>query len=295
MASFAKNFQVVAPIGYGSEGPYRLPSTLFGYFAFSPQRDCTALPLYHCRLQKMYAMPPLNTTQSGTQPGTTPPHLMQCFVATIRRRHPPKRFRNHVYHLFYWQNLHHGSPAIAFSIMLLPPFSCEMDAGAEAGVEGVVFAACRAREVLVVEFTRLLANRGLARRQRRRLRVLYRGTSGRTGHRVPRRCACGLSRPRLAHLAFDVLVDTTPAISSAYRSDHVRRATHCFTTSSHGTPPQLTRAMLCTAARTPQSHEHVLVVSSSLLLSTTFTLSFFVFFGVLPFFFRLKSFQNLKS
>ena len=40
-----------------------------------------------------------------------------------------------------------------------------MDAGAEAGV---------AREVLVVEFTRLLANRGLTRRQRRRLRVLYR-------------------------------------------------------------------------------------------------------------------------
>ena len=49
-----------------------------------------------------------------------------------------------------------------------------MDAGAEAVVEGVVFAARRAREVLVVEFTRLLANRGLTRRQRRRLRVLYR-------------------------------------------------------------------------------------------------------------------------
>ena len=40
-----------------------------------------------------------------------------------------------------------------------------MDAGAEAGV---VFAARRAREV------RLLANRGLTRRQRRRLRVLFR-------------------------------------------------------------------------------------------------------------------------
>ena len=48
-----------------------------------------------------------------------------------------------------------------------------MDAGAEAGVEGVVFAARRAREVLVVEFTRLLS-RGLTRRQRRRLRVHYR-------------------------------------------------------------------------------------------------------------------------
>ena len=49
-----------------------------------------------------------------------------------------------------------------------------MDASAEAGVEGVVFAARGAREVLVVEFTRLLANRGLTRKQRRRLRVLYR-------------------------------------------------------------------------------------------------------------------------
>ena len=94
---------------------------------------------------------------------------MQCFVATVRRRHPPKRIRNHVYHsLSYWQNLHHGSSAIAFSILLLPPFSCVMDAGAEAGVEGVVFAARRGREV------RLLANNGLTRKQRRRLRVLYR-------------------------------------------------------------------------------------------------------------------------
>ena len=70
--------------------------------------------------------------------------------------------------LSYWQNLHHGSPAVAFSIPLLPPFSCVMDAGAEAGVEGVVFAGRRAREVLVVGFTRLLANRGLTRKQRRR-------------------------------------------------------------------------------------------------------------------------------
>ena len=43
-----------------------------------------------------------------------------------------------------------------------------MDAGAEAGAEGVVFAARRAWEV------RLLANRGLTRSQRRRLRVLFR-------------------------------------------------------------------------------------------------------------------------
>ena len=49
-----------------------------------------------------------------------------------------------------------------------------MDAVAEAGVEGVVFAAHGGREVLVVEIARLLANRGLTRRQRRRLPVLYR-------------------------------------------------------------------------------------------------------------------------
>ena len=49
-----------------------------------------------------------------------------------------------------------------------------MDAGAEAGVEGVVFAAHGAREVLVVEIARLLAYRGLTRRQRRRLPVLHR-------------------------------------------------------------------------------------------------------------------------
>ena len=34
LATSEKNFQVVAPIGYGSEGPYRLPSALFGYFVF---------------------------------------------------------------------------------------------------------------------------------------------------------------------------------------------------------------------------------------------------------------------
>ena len=96
LAPAEKHFQVVAPIGYGSGGPYRLPSALLD-ISFFPQRDCTALPWYHCLLQKMYAMPPLSTTQSGKLPGTTPPHLMQCFVAAVRRRHPPKRFRNHVY------------------------------------------------------------------------------------------------------------------------------------------------------------------------------------------------------
>ena len=35
--------------------------------------------------KKLYAMPLLNTTQSGKLPGTTPPCLMQCFVATVRR------------------------------------------------------------------------------------------------------------------------------------------------------------------------------------------------------------------
>ena len=41
-------------------------------------------------------------------------------------------------------------------------------------MEGVVFAAHGAREVLVVEIARLLANRGVTCRQRRRLPVLHR-------------------------------------------------------------------------------------------------------------------------
>ena len=41
----AKNVQVAAPIGCGSEGPYRLPSALFGYFVFP--RNETVL-LCHC-------------------------------------------------------------------------------------------------------------------------------------------------------------------------------------------------------------------------------------------------------
>ena len=48
-----------------------------------------------------------------------------------------------------------------------------MDTGTIVGVEDVVFAARRAREVLVVAFARLLANHGLTRRQRRRLRILF--------------------------------------------------------------------------------------------------------------------------
>ena len=175
LAPSAKNFQVAAPVGYGSEGPYRLPSALFGYSAFSSQRDCTALPLYHCLLQKNVrdASSEHDTIRQTTwHNSSSPPDAVLC------RNRPPKTPAETILKpcvpLPSWQNLHHGSSAIAFSILLLPPFSCVMDAGAEAGVEGVVFAARRAREVLVVEFTRLLANRGLTRRQRRRLRVLYR-------------------------------------------------------------------------------------------------------------------------
>ena len=154
---------MAAPIGYGSKGPHRLPSALFGYF---PRNETVLLCLcITVSFKKTYAIPPLNTTQSGKLPS---------FVATVSRRHPPETIPKPCVPLSFWQNLHHGSSAIAFSIPLLPPFSCVMDAGAEAGVEGVVFAARRAREILVVGFTRLLANRGLTRKQRRRLRVLHR-------------------------------------------------------------------------------------------------------------------------
>ena len=98
LAPSAKNFQVVAPIGYGSESPYRLPSALFGYFVFLRNETVLLCLCITVHLKNMHAMPPLNTTQSGKLPDTTPPHFMQCFVATVRRRHPPKRFRNHVYH-----------------------------------------------------------------------------------------------------------------------------------------------------------------------------------------------------
>ena len=67
-----------------------------------------------------------------------------------------------------------NSPSWLFSYCLLDSVVAAVFAGAEAGVEGVVFAARRAREVLVVEFTRLLSNRGLSRKQRLRLRVLFR-------------------------------------------------------------------------------------------------------------------------
>ena len=169
----------------------------FPDISFSPKRDCTALPLYHCLLKKNVrdASSEHDTIRQTTWHNSSLPDAVFC------RNRPPKTPTETIPRvpLSCWQNLHHGSSAITFSIPLLPPFACVMDDGAEAGVEGVVFAARRAREVLVVEFTRLLANRGLTRRQRRRHRVLY---SGRTGPRVPCRCACGLTHPRLARLAF---------------------------------------------------------------------------------------------
>ena len=168
LAPSEKNFQVVAPIGCGSEGPHRLPSTLFGYFAFSSQRDCTALPLYHCRLQKNArdASSEHDTIRQTTWHNSSSPDAVFCCNRPAKT--PAETIPKPRVPLSYWQNLHHGSPAVAFSIPLLPPFSCVMDAGAEAGVDGVVFAARRAREV------RLLANRGLTCRQRRRLRVRFR-------------------------------------------------------------------------------------------------------------------------
>ena len=163
LAPSEKNFQVVAPIGYGSEGPYRFPSALFGYF---PRNETVLLWLCITISSKKKVRDA--SSENDTVRQTT------WFCRNRRPKTPAETIPKPCVPLSYWQNLHHGSSAIAFSIPLLPPFSCVMDAGAEAGVEGVVFAARRAREVLVVGFTRLLANRGLTRRQRRRLRVLFR-------------------------------------------------------------------------------------------------------------------------
>ena len=43
LAPSAKNVQVVAPIGYGSEGPYRLPAALFGYHPRQNDYSCESL------------------------------------------------------------------------------------------------------------------------------------------------------------------------------------------------------------------------------------------------------------
>ena len=164
LAPSEKKFQVVAPVGYGSEGPCRLPSAFFGYFAFSSQRDCTALPLSQCFLQKNVrdAFSEHDTIRQTTWNNSSSPGAVFC------RNRPPKTSAETILKpcvpLSYWQNLRHGSSAVAFSIPLLPPFFCVMDAHTEASVEGVVFADRRAGEVLVVEFTRLLANRGLTRK-----------------------------------------------------------------------------------------------------------------------------------
>ena len=71
------------------------------------------------------------------------------------------------------------SPSWVFSYCLLDSvvaavFLCDGRWRRSRRVGRGLFAARRAREVLVVGFTRLLANRGLIRRQRRRLRVLFR-------------------------------------------------------------------------------------------------------------------------
>ena len=173
LASSAKNFSSGCPDWVWVRGSISSSLSTFRIFRFSPQRDCTALSLYHCRLSKNVrdASSEHDTFRQTTWHNSSSPDAVLC------RNRPPKTPAETIpkpcVPLCYWQNLHHGSSAIAFSIPLLPPFSCVMDAGAEAGVEGVVFAARRAREVVVVEFTRHLANRGLTRRQRRRLRVLH--------------------------------------------------------------------------------------------------------------------------
>ena len=171
LAPSAKNFQVVAPIGYRSISSSL--STLRIFRFFSSQRDCAALPLHHFLKKNVRdASSERDTIRQTTWHNSSSPGAVFC------RNRPPKTPAETIpkpcVPVSCWQNLHHGSSAIAFSIPLLPPFSCVMDAGAEAGVEGVVFTARRAREVLVVEFTRLLANCGLTRKQRRRLCVLFR-------------------------------------------------------------------------------------------------------------------------
>ena len=147
LAPTAKNFQVVAPVGYGPGGPYRLPSALFGYFVFflATRLYCFAF-VSLSPSKKLYAMPSSerDTIRQTTWHNSSSPDAVFC------RNRPPKTPAETIpkpcVPLSYWQNLHHGSSAIAFSIPLLPPFFCVMDAGAEAGVEGVVFAARRARE-----------------------------------------------------------------------------------------------------------------------------------------------------
>ena len=96
----------------------------------------------------------------------------------------------------------------------------------------------------------------------------------------------------------DVLVGKTPVISSARREVTTSTVPRTASRPHHTVHAQpLTRAMLCTVAHTSQSHEHVLVVSctaSPSLLSTIFTLSFFLcFFDVVPLF--LKGLKGLKK
>ena len=188
-------------------------------FFFATRLYCYAfVSLSTCK--KMHAMPPLNTTQSGKLPDTTPPHLMQCFVATVRRRHPPKRFRNHVRHCLVGK----------ISIMALQPLPSR-------------FRCCRRFLVWT------LAPKPAWRAWSSPLAELGRSSlsnspdfwptavsPGRTGPRVPCRCACGLTRPRFAHLAFGCAGRSNARhVIGTQRSDHVHGTTHCFTTSSHGT------------------------------------------------------------
>ena len=222
-APSAKNFQVAAPVGYGS-GVHIVFPQHFSDIPLFPRNETVLLclcPNVSFKKNVRDASSEHDTTRQTTWHNSSSPDAAFC------RNRPPKTPAETIpkpcVPLPSWQNLHHGSSAIAFSIPLLPPLSRVMDAGAEAGVEGVVFAARRAREVLVVEFTRLLS-RSLTRRQRRRLRVHYRALLPELDLEFPCRCACALTRPRRSV--------KRPSFHRHQESDHVHGTTRCFTTSS---------------------------------------------------------------
>ena len=122
------------------------PSALFGYFGFLRNETellCLCITV-HLKKHARDASSEHDTIRQTTWHNSSSPDAVFC------RNRPPKTPAETIpkpcVPLSHWQNLHHCSSAIAFSISLLPPFYCVMDAGADAGVEGVVFAARRARE-----------------------------------------------------------------------------------------------------------------------------------------------------
>ena len=168
-------------------------SSLSTFRIFSSQRDCTALPLYHCLLRQTYAMPPLNTTRSGKLPG---------FVATVGRRSPAEMIPKPFVPLSCWGK----SSSWLFSYCLLDSvvaavFLCDGRwRRSRRGGRGL----CHSQSSGGPRY-RIQPTSGQPRSHSQAAPTTPRpisGTSGRTGPRVPCRCACGLTRPRLAHLAF---------------------------------------------------------------------------------------------